>query len=447
LQLEVGNAGGSAMHLSEASAATLLNDGLSFAAHDNITVDFSGSAGHGTHLHNSLSDLEKLHINTVTVATATGDGNVLVNLGAIDSSDLISTLNSSLPNFAHSSDITVALDLLNDTSNTQILSSLAGSTQLSDISLNLQAHGINEFHDTSLLGLSAGSDWLDLSNIGIIHDHGGMNFQVGLAGNDNLSSLDVQLSNETNLSASLQHDLSNFTSPDNYGSLISALQGSGVHDFLIESGKVEITDHLTSALVDSGMLHALPGADVVIDASHEVATSTPGGLPVDSYVHLSTNLNTMAQLGVDQVQVGDAKQVYLDIQNLGLPTGDHTAMDEIRALLNSLDPSNDAKLVAGDYVQSVSLVMSTDLLHTIANGGGFNQADLNHLTNMGVTDIAVRDTSVDHATSAAQASAEAALFGTTNNNLDPAHPPVEVKIIGQADPMHDVLDPTKLIHK
>ena len=39
LELEVGNAGGAAVHLSDAHAATLLSDGLSFAAHDNITVD------------------------------------------------------------------------------------------------------------------------------------------------------------------------------------------------------------------------------------------------------------------------------------------------------------------------------------------------------------------------------------------------------------------------
>ena len=78
LQLEVGNAGGSAMHLSEASAATLLSDGLSFAAHDNITMDVS--AGHGTHLSNSLKDLEKLHIDQVSIAGGAaileGDGGV-----------------------------------------------------------------------------------------------------------------------------------------------------------------------------------------------------------------------------------------------------------------------------------------------------------------------------------------------------------------------------------
>ena len=64
LELEVGNAGGTAVHLSDASAATLLHDGLSFAAHDNITVD--AGTGH-THLSNSLKGLEKLAIDSVAL--------------------------------------------------------------------------------------------------------------------------------------------------------------------------------------------------------------------------------------------------------------------------------------------------------------------------------------------------------------------------------------------
>ncbi|MBT8552125.1 hypothetical protein G6731_09180, partial [Polynucleobacter paneuropaeus] len=59
LQLEVGHIGpdASALHISAAQAQTLIADGLSFVAHDNIAMDVSAGT---THLSNSLKDLEKL---------------------------------------------------------------------------------------------------------------------------------------------------------------------------------------------------------------------------------------------------------------------------------------------------------------------------------------------------------------------------------------------------
>jgi len=150
----------------------------------------------------------------------------------------------------------------------------------------------------------------------------------------------------------------------------------------------------------------------------------------------------MAQLGVDQIDAGTASKVYLDIRDLGLPTDDHGAMAEIRNLLNSLDPANEARLVTGENSPSISLVMSTDLLDAIAQSNDhFSADDLSHMAKLGITDIAVRDDGVSHGTDATY-NADAILMGT--NPADGQAPVIEVKIIGQADDMHDVLDPTKL---
>ena len=268
-------------------------------------------------------------------------------------------------------------------------------------------------------------------------------FEIGLADHSGaLQNLDAELSG-----------LSGFTTPDHFGSLISTLQGIGVNDFQIESGNVEISDDLTSALADSGMLHALPGADIVLDASNEVVH---GGTR-NSYVHLSTNLNTMAALNVDSVDVGAANKVYLDIQDLGLPTGDKTAMDEIRDLLRSLDPAGDAKWINGGYdshqPESVSLVMSSNLLEQIANSFDIlenhtSAADFSHqLSELGINNIAVRlDNGLDgDATIEAKASANAAIEKLFNP-ADHTYVPPTVTVIGETDPLHDILDPTKL-HK
>ena len=435
VELNVGNnSNGPSVHLSDDNAAHLLDAGLSFVEGNHVTVD-----AHSTHLKNSLKDLEKLNVDAVTLTTPNSH-EVLVDLHDIgDASDLFSVLNSSIPNFSHASDVTVALDLMNDPDNQEVLRTLAGNSpaKLQQIQDLLQSHGINDLLSNSSIDFTGNADWLGLGYIDSINEHSGIDFQIGINGDNRVDSLDAQLSKD----AALRSALGETFGDNNFGGLIDALKGNGVNGLVIESGKVEISDDLTSALVESGMLHALPGADIIIDASHEaVATNLSG----ESYIHLSTNLNTMAQLGVDEIDAGSASKVYLDIQDLlGLPTGDQTAMDEIRALLNSLDPANGAKLVTGENAPSISLVMSTNLLDAIAQSGDhFSADDLSHMAKLGITDIAIRDDSVDHADAAALKDADTILMGTSAEAGQPA--PVEVKIIGQADDMHDVLDPTKL---
>ncbi|MBU3568567.1 hypothetical protein, partial [Polynucleobacter alcilacus] len=432
------------------NAHALLDAGLSFVEGNHVTVD-----AHSTHLNNSLKDLEKLHVDAVALTAPNSHGDVLVDLYASgDHADLLSVLSASVPNFIHSSDITVALDLMNNPGNADVLDALAKSGQLDNVRDALQSHGINELHATSSIdNFTNNGDWLGLNDINAIHHHG-IDFQVGITGDHKVDNLDSAIREAIGDSLISTSDYSTDSA------LIDTLSGAGVQDFLIESGKVSISDDLTSALAESGMLHALPGADVIIDASKEVATNETTH---ESYVHLDTSLNTMAQLGVDQIDAGTASKVYLDIRDLGLPAGDHGAMAEIRNLLNSLDPMQDAKFVTGvnsEHAPSLSLVMSKDLLDAIAkDGNGFTQQDIDHMANLGITEINVWDKGLDKGenaqyqaddilmgTTKADYDADAILKGTTNP-ADGQAPVIEVKIIGQADDMHDVLDPTKIHSK
>jgi len=82
------------------------------------------------------------------------------------------------------------------------------------------------------------------------------------------------------------------------------------------------------------------------------------------------------------------------------------------------------------------------LLNAIAESNDhFSADDLTHMAKLGITDIAVRDEHVANGTDATY-NADEILLG--KNPADGHHPAIEVKIIGQADEMHDVLDPTKL---
>jgi hypothetical protein len=88
---------------------------------------------------------------------------------------------------------------------------------------------------------------------------------------------------------------------ENWGSLIETLSDSGLGRIEIEkTANVHIGDDLSAALYESGMLHALPDANIEID----VAASTK---------LLSTTLKAMADLGVDKVHASDMVYVKLGV--------------------------------------------------------------------------------------------------------------------------------------
>jgi hypothetical protein len=251
------------------------------------------------------------------------------------------------------------------------------------------------------------SNWLDLSKLAAINDNSGLDFRIDLQGG---------AVNPANLNSALQGIdlLSQYTTPNQYGALIDALLGSGVTDFVVETGKVEISDTLAAALVDAGMLQALPAANLVIDATQ-------------SGMYLHTSLADMAGLGIDGVKIatGTAK-VYVEF---GLPHADANAMAEIKALLSSLDPSENAKFISSDdsTAHDVGLVIHGDLANALAESGFFtDQSIMDSLGGLGITEINILDNSGTNVHDSVGVVAQSDLA------------PVDVKIIGQSSDEDDL---------
>jgi hypothetical protein len=194
-----------------------------------------------------------------------------------------------------------------------------------------------------------------------------------------------------------------------------------------------------------------------LDASADLyRVASDAGFYQDTEIaRLSTSLKSMADLGVDGVLSGKAHQLFVD---LGLPTNDPHAMSDIHDLLSALDPANTAKPIAFDAQGNqvgISLIISDAEAATIKAGHGFTETDLVHLSHLGVTDVVVGgsgDTSASktllEANLTTQAAQDAATSDLAAKSTVPGATPVlpDVKVIGQADPLHEILDPTKLHH-
>ena len=419
-----------------------------------------------THLNTSLKDLEKLHVDAVGFAT----GSVLVNGNDInlnlfstgDSVDNLSdVLSAKMPSFDPAADVT--LDLDNTASS---LTSTSGDlhTLATDPSMvnTLVGHGIDylAIHEA----LSLNEEWLHVADITAAYAaNSSLNFEIKVAGSsfntptlaneyfhshDNLAS-EYDLSHHAlSFDGALTHegyDLS-YDSSDKYGDLIKSLQESGIHDFVVESNNVEITDYLAKALIDAGMLHALPAANLVLDASADHID-----IVGQNAARLATSLKSMADLGVDGVQTGTSNSLYID---LGLPAHDPNAMTDISNLLAALDPMNAAKPLAFDAAGKpvhISLILSDDTAADIAKNGGFSATDLEHLSHIGVTNIDVLGDKDDATTTTTSPTpVDSGLVSTTTAATVAAHSPAiplpDVKVIGTNDPLHGILDPNGLHH-
>jgi hypothetical protein len=282
---------------------------------------------------------------------------------------------------------------------------LESLTQLdfSDLATVLTTTGIDSIALQESLDVS--EDWFNFSSLGSTYQNMGeaINFRVDVSG----TSVDGEISNfNRSLNAAIRTEqglginfatgvdlLANYANPEKFGNLVSSLLDSGVTDFVVESGNVEITDILTAAMVESGMLHALPSANLIINATENLKLIT--GL--EDFAHLYTDLKSMAELDVDGIRVNNGiDKVFINLGDLDSEK-QVDAILEIKALLASLDPANAAKPVdpadslkpfAQDYsgkAVDISLVMSAELAvalnESLADGG------LNHLQNLGITQI------------------------------------------------------------
>ena len=445
------------LSVSDAAVHALVNDGFTFntfASTDHIAV-----GSHGTHLSSSLQDLSSMHINHVNVAGGIVNGagleHISIDLGATNiDQNVMNTLASSLPAFTldgsesarGANTLDVTLDI-NAAQAGQLLSLEADHPTISDDLFNaLHAAGITSIAAIDQHVSLEQANWLHLDLAGQLHT-AGITYQEGVVGSSeanapvNFNEVIGQELTAIEATGHLSHTqsvlagldlLAKYTSPDKFGDLLHALTASGVSDFVVENGNVQIGDTLAAALVDAGMLQALPSANLVIDATGQM-----NQLGADYYGHLATNLKAIADLGVDAIETGNIKSLYVD---LGLPVHDTHAMADISQLLHSLDPANQATELAhgpdGSAV-GISLVINGEVAAAIKEAGGFTTSDIQHMDHLGINHIAVVDNTTGADTS-----------GLINSKVIPSDTVVvpEVKIIGSGDPMYDELYNPNLPH-
>ena len=363
--------------ISDTQASLLVGAGLAFSeadgADDQITVEVSAE---GTQLQTSLQDLQKLGVGNVLV-----DGqSATVDLGS-QSLNLLS--GSSLPTFG-------------DTNNNGILSSDedAALTITLDLGVSallpasdpiytyLAAKGIDYLNVTDPLNPN-GSNWIDLSVLKHVHDttvpgDQALGFEITTSGSTleaEAVSLDANLAGVDLLSPYT-------TSPDLYGQLIHTLSDAGVLDIVVDHGNVKVTDALAKALIDAGMLQALPNANVSLDYQYQSG---------DPYAALNTTLKDMASLGVDAVNYTavDHNKVYVD---LGLPVNDLNALNDVVSLLHTLNESttnSGAPVFSNSGSSTTALVINTSTLNSIGVNGKIDTSIIDGLFKLGITEVDV----------------------------------------------------------
>ena len=402
-----GSSVNAAVSINETQAQNLINAGLHFASQDNVSLDLSGFTvvdGHinGTQFNNSLKHIQSLgvdaaghEINNLGIDTVniSGIGNVT------DLNELTSTLNASGISHLgiHSSDFETTgtnNSSVNDVIGSHLLKAFEDPDWVTngvDIKLEIDDRqaSANEF-----LTNAKQSDNLALNKI----------VQHGI---DLLPHEGTQLSNDATW-----HDL------------VDVLKSSGLGDVEVESNaNLHIGDELSAALYESGMLHALPDANIEID----VAANTK---------LLSTSLKAMADLGVDKVNYS-AEKVFV---KLGVTENELSGIHDLFSafgLDNAGKTPQDQKI----FANKAGLVLD----QTSAEALGFKYSDvglpdaadeakvtglMQQLSKLGITEVDVVGTN----------SAEVHVYSISEGTVAQTSTTTTVELLGTSNVHEDIFD-------
>ena len=259
--------------LSDAQASALVSAGLAFAAGDTgVTVQDAGSATvHGTQLHTSLSELQSLGVDVLSI-TATG-GEVAINLGSGAAVD-----------FAH-------LPTVN--------------TAGAEIALGIESSDAGLITPSNAAALhSAGFGAIDVAGNAITLTDAEatalVNASLHFAANDTgVTVQSASFSNSLPVMQTLGVDTVDITVGTGHESMALAS---------LVASTVDINDAQAAALVSAG-LHFADAQAVSLDHAHAAGT------------HLNTTLADLQHLGVDYVHTASGTDtVVLDASTGALPS-------------------------------------------------------------------------------------------------------------------------------
>ena len=353
--LDVGGANvDAAVNINESQAGALINAGLSFASQDSVTLDLSGVMAldglhvSGTVLNNSLHNIHKLGVDALG-NDLTGFGLEGNNLG-IDTAKI-----TGIGGLADLSELSSALNQAG-ISQLEIQSSDFETTRF-----NFQT-GKEEVIGSRLLKAFESSD--------LVTD--GINLKLAI--NDSSASAnqylnDPKQSDNLALNKIVQHGVDllppHLSNDATWRDLIEVLKSSGLGEVEVESkANLHIGDELSAALYESGMLHALPDANIEID----VAANTK---------LLSTSLKAMADLGVDKVN--SAEKVFV---KLGVTENELSGIHDLFSAFG-LDNADNTTQGQKIFANQAGLVLD----QTSAEALGFKYSDAGPPDEARVTDL------------------------------------------------------------
>jgi hypothetical protein len=323
---------GGSIALTDTEASALVAAGVDFVASDDVAVHAAG-----THLSNTLHDLQALHVDTISV-----DGGVTqLHLSAGD----LSTISAdSLPQFdVAQSDASLDVTLRVDP--TQL-------NELDRLGAALRDAGIDHF------GLDAPLDSYDADT------------QAHMASISATTGIGFVYDPDTSASAMSFSTFSQDAVVDDGGDhglvqqIIAAFEQLEDHG---SGGQVVVQDDVIPALADSGALRAYTADTLVVDGTH-------------SGDQLLTTLKDIADLGVDHVKVSDTGgPAFVDI---GSFTGDE--LSQVKQLFETLDQNvPGTKIFEGN--SHVALVVDESVAHALSQVEG----GMEKLASMGFTEVDV----------------------------------------------------------
>jgi hypothetical protein len=326
--------------LTQAGDLIAANFAHHFASTDTVMLDAS-AGGHGTHMGTSLKDLQKLGVDAVSFDHDVHS--IQLNLGT----DTTALEGSHIPSFSGALDVT----------------------------LNVHQAQFNEIGELQDSLVKAGIDHLGV-------------FSSDLGNQDSLSALFGTLDSGLDITLKVDQDQTwtdansfalngidllggfNLDAQSTWGDLIQTLHESGLGNVAIaQDANVTIGDDLSSALYESGMLHALPQANITIDAGFNTV--------------LNTSLKAMADLGVDHVATEQDK-VYVQ---LGIKPEDLHTVADLSDLFSAfgLDKADHTPLFADN--QQAGLVLDQTSFSTLGAAGV--QELVGQLSKLGFTELDV----------------------------------------------------------
>jgi hypothetical protein len=110
----------------------------------------------------------------------------------------------------------------------------------------------------------------------------------------------------------------------------------------------------------------------------------------EAYAYLNTSLKDMAALGVDSVDYSATgkDKVYV---NFGLPTNDENALNDVKAILATLEPQdpNSKVFSQGDHAPSTALLINKAFYDNLFKDSSIDRDVVDGLLKLGISEVDV----------------------------------------------------------